>query len=103
MTRLFWMLMGIAVGAGLAYYSSQNYLIHAANGYEFVPRSSTGFNDAYLDTRHFTFSDWAAHPALAADIAKAGKMHILTGGAPAGPSMLNAPQMNTQQPVQRAW
>ena len=103
MTRLFWMLMGIGLGAGLAYYSSQNYLIHGPNGYEFVPRSATGFNDAYLDTRHFTFSDWAAHPALAADVAKAGKMHLLTGGVPAVPNLMPPQQMNTQQPVQRAW
>ncbi len=98
MTRLFWMLMGIGIGAGIAYYSSQNYLIHGATGYEIVPRSAMGFNDAYLDTRTFSFSDWAAHPALAADIAKANKMHLLTGGVPSMPNM-----MNTQQPVQRAW
>lgn len=98
MTRLFWMLMGIGLGAGLAYYSSQNYLIHGASGYEFVPRSSTGFTDAYLDTRTFTFSDWTQHPALAADIAKANKMHLLTGGVPSMPNM-----MNTQQPMQKAW
>jgi hypothetical protein len=100
MTRLFWMLMGIGLGAGMAYYSSQNYIVHGPSGYEVVPRSSAGFTDAYIDTRHFTFSDWTQHPALAADIAKAGKTHLLPG-AQYLQGMQN--MINTQQPAERAW
>ena len=98
MNRLFWMLMGIGLGAGVAYYSSQNYLVHGASGYELVPRSATGFNDAYVDTRHFTFSDWFQHPELAADIAKSNKTHLLPGVQ----SMQNT--INSQAPAaQKAW
>ncbi len=97
MTRMFWMLLGIGLGAGLAYYSSQNYLVHGANGYELVPRTSTGYTDAYIDTRHFTFSDWYQHPGLAADIAKSNKTHLLPGVQ----TMQN--MLNTQQPKQNAW
>jgi len=94
---MFWMLLGIGLGAGVAYYSSQNYLVRGASGYELVPRSTTGFTDAYIDTRQFTFSNWFQHPNLAADIAKSNKSHLLPGVQ----SMQN--MINTQPPAQRAW
>ena len=100
MTRLFWMLMGIGIGAGIAYYSSQNYLVRGAGGYEFVPRSATGFTDAYIDTRQFTPTDWYSHQELVADIAKSGKSHLFQ----VGQTLQNtfAPT-STPAPAQRAW
>lgn len=102
MTRLFWMLMGIGIGAGVAYYSSQNYLIRGTSGYEFVPRSSTGFTDAYLDTRQFMASDWALHPDLALDITKSGKTHLFQVGQTLQNTFAPSPT-STPVPAQRAW
>lgn len=100
MTRLFWMLMGIGMGAGIAYYSSQNYLVRGTGGYEFVPRSTTGFTDAYIDTRHFTYSDWALHQELVADITKTGKTHLFQVGQTLQNTFAPAP---TSAPAQKAW
>ncbi|MGC4006324.1 MAG: hypothetical protein QM811_25665 [Pirellulales bacterium] len=48
--------------------ASQNHVVRTNAGFEMVPRTDTGFEDAYVDIRNFSMSDWWNHKTLAADI-----------------------------------
>ena len=48
-----------------------------AEGYELVPKITSGFADTYIDVRTFGVSDWANHKPLVAAIVRADKQEIL--------------------------
>jgi hypothetical protein len=78
MGRFSWMVMGILLGAGLAYGASTNYVVRTNQGFELVPKTSVSFNEPYVDARTFSPYDWSQHSQLSTDIIKAGKQHIFT-------------------------
>ena len=81
MGRLFWLLVGFAIGGGAIYGAFNYHVVKADSGFELVPKHSASLSDTYVDIRNFSVSDWAAHPALSADIVAAEKSHLLGGGS----------------------
>ncbi len=78
MGRFFWLLLGFAIG-GSAIYGAFNYhVVKADPGFELVPKHTASLSEIYVDIRNFSVSDWAAHPALSADIVAAEKSQLLS-------------------------
>ena len=81
MGRLSTLICGFMLG-GAAIYGAFNYhVVKADSGLEFVRKGSASLSDTYVDIRKFSVSDWAAHPALSADILASEKTQLMTPSA----------------------
>jgi hypothetical protein len=77
MGRFFWLLVGFAIGGGVIYGAFNYHVVKTDSGFELVPKHTTSLGDTYVDIRKFGVSDWAAHPALSADIVAAEKTQLM--------------------------
>jgi hypothetical protein len=77
MGRLGSFLFGVAVGAGLVFGSLKYHAVRAPDGFHFVPKISSTFEDAYVDIRKFGPTDWDEHRTLAAALVKADKEGLI--------------------------
>jgi hypothetical protein len=77
MGRFFWLLVGFAIGGGAIYGAFNFHVVKTDSGFEFVPKHAASLSDTYVDIRKFGVSDWAAHPALSADIVAAEKSQLM--------------------------
>ncbi len=70
-------LVGIVIGAGLMYTSFNYHLVHAKEGYLFVPKSSAELTDAYVDIREWNASEWQQHTQLSQAVVKHGRSDLV--------------------------
>jgi hypothetical protein len=83
MRRLFWLFMGLVVGGAGILTAVNFHIVKADSGFELVPKQTLGLNDAYVDIRKFSATDWAEHKQLAADMVAAEKQHLIGDAAKA--------------------
>ena len=79
--RISSMFFGMVCGAGIVYAAMNYYVLRTPKGVEFVARSKLSLDDAYLDIRTFSFSDWQKHTELAQDLVKANKQELMVNAA----------------------
>ncbi|HTQ39406.1 MAG TPA: hypothetical protein VMJ32_10275 [Pirellulales bacterium] len=82
MGRMFFMFVGIVVGAVGIFMALNYHLLETSTGLQLCPKRSASLSETYVDIRKFTAADWASHPTLTADIAAAEKQHLM-GESPA--------------------
>jgi hypothetical protein len=70
-------LLGIIVGAVAVYGSLRYHVVRAHDGLHLVPKVYSSFGEVYVDIRHFGFSDWNQHRALALALVKAKKEGLI--------------------------
>jgi len=83
MGRLGSLLLGMIVGGALVFGSLKYHTVRAMDGFHFVPKSDTTFDEAYVDIREFGPSDWDKHRSLAAALIKANKETLIVDSAAA--------------------
>jgi hypothetical protein len=83
MSRMPSFLLGLVTGAGLFYAAMNFHVLWAGDGFHLVAKQSRRVSEAFVDIRHFTMSDWAAHPQLAADLVQAKKEYLVGNSAAA--------------------
>jgi hypothetical protein len=77
MGRIGSFLLGIIVGA-VAVYGSLNYhLVRAQDGFHFVPKVASTFDEVFVDIREFGPTEWNDHRSLAVALVKADKEHLI--------------------------
>jgi hypothetical protein len=81
MGRLSFMFLGIVVGGAAIYGAFSFHIVKSDSGLTLVPKRSASLSDTYVDIRSYNMSDWAAHPALSADIVAAEKQQLMNGSA----------------------
>jgi hypothetical protein len=82
MGRLSTLVFGFALGCGAIYCAFNYHIVKSDAGLQFVPKRSASLSETYVDIRKFGVSDWAAHPALSADIIAAEKTQLMGETAP---------------------
>jgi hypothetical protein len=82
MGRISTLIFGFALGCAAIYGAFNYHVVKSDSGLEFVPKRSASLSETYIDIRKFTVSDWAAHPALSADILAAEKTQLMGQTAP---------------------
>jgi hypothetical protein len=56
------------------------HVVKTDSGLQLVPKHTVSLSDTYVDIRQFGLAEWAAHPALSADMVAAEKSKIAGGG-----------------------
>lgn len=74
-------LLGVLVGAGLVFGALKYHVVQANDGFHFVPKITSGFEDTYVDVRNFGLNDWTEHRALSMALVKADKAHLMDDAA----------------------
>ena len=82
MNRIFYFILGIALGV-VGHHTALNYhVVRAEDGVHFIPKISSGLNETYVDIRSFDLADWHNHKTLAAAIVRAEKPNLLRNTKP---------------------
>jgi hypothetical protein len=76
-------MLGVVVGAGLAYGAFNYHVLRADEGLQLVAKITPGLEGTYVDIRGFGFEDWNRHRGLAVALVKADKAHLMTDAATA--------------------
>lgn len=74
-------LLGLVIGGAAVFGGLKYHVVHAEDGFHFVPKAYAGFDEIYVDIRGFDLSDWSEHKSLASALMKADKGHLLGGAA----------------------
>ncbi|MGD9646404.1 MAG: hypothetical protein AB7U73_11885 [Pirellulales bacterium] len=69
--------MGFVVGGAVVFTTLKYHIVNTNQGFELVPKLTSGFSESYVDVRQFTPSDWNEHKSLVTAIVKADKSYIL--------------------------
>jgi hypothetical protein len=77
MGRIFFMFLGVIVGATAIVMAFNYHLLETNTGLQLCPKRSASLSETYVDIRKFTATDWASHPTLSADIVAAEKQHLM--------------------------
>jgi hypothetical protein len=81
MGRFWTFFWGMLVGAALMYGAMSYHVIRTHEGFQFVPKVTSGLGDTYVDIRGFTLDDWTRHRALCMALIKADKADLMGDAA----------------------
>jgi hypothetical protein len=73
--------VGVAVGAAGVFTGLKYHVVRAVDGFHLVPKLQAQFDEAYVDIRAFTATDWNEHRGLAVALTQSDKAYLLQESA----------------------
>ena len=77
MGRITTFLFGVIIGGAAVFGSLKYHVVRAEDGVHLVPKTSSSFEEIYVDVREFGPTDWTEHTDLAIAMVKADKEHLI--------------------------
>ena len=68
---------GIVLGSLGTWLLASYHIIRTAAERVWIPRTTAGFTDTYVDVRGWTIDEWRRHPALLHSVVRAGRRDLL--------------------------
>lgn len=81
MGRLQSFLFGLVLGGAATFGALQYHVIRAEDGWHLIPKVTPGWQDIYVDIRHFGVEDWDRHRSLAMSLLHADKSDLMKDSA----------------------
>lgn len=74
-------IVGVAVGGVACYTGLKYHVVRAEDGFHFIPKLQAQFDEAYVDIRQFTITDWNEHRGLAVALTQSDKAYLMQDSA----------------------
>jgi len=77
MRRLFWLSMGLLLGAVGMWVSMNYHVLRTHNGFAWVPKYRASLAGTFVDVRQWGVTEWTEHPELVLTLEKNERTEII--------------------------
>jgi hypothetical protein len=77
MSRVIVFLVGVVVGGVAVFGSLKYHVVRAEDGVHLVAKTTSSFDEIYVDVREFGPKDWTEHKDLAVAMVRADMQHLI--------------------------